>query len=102
MTTFIYGLIGSVELMVIFGLIHFLLSRHKKTRNWWLVPIVALLCSFGYAFVIFVIEGEASNSFNGNLTDTLPLYLFVFTFYSIFFSTIYATIKIVLDYRKGK
>ncbi len=98
----IFGLIGSLELIVIFGFIHFIMSRNKQSKRLWLVPVLALLFGFGYAFNIFIIEGEGTNSFSGSVGEGLPLYLFVFTFFSIMFSGMFAVIKLVIDNKYGQ
>ncbi|MDQ5886078.1 MAG: hypothetical protein QG628_475 [Patescibacteria group bacterium] len=93
----IFGLIGTLELMVIFGAIHYVMSRNKQSKRGWLVPALALLCGFGYAFNIFIIEGEGSNSFGGTVAEGLPLYLFVFTFFSVMFSGLFVVVKSITD-----
>lgn len=96
----IFGFIGFIELLIVFSLIHYLMSRKNLRQNIRLVPLFALLCSFGYAFQIFIIEKEGQSSLGGSIADGIRIYLFIFSFFSIGFAIAFVTLKKLLDTRQ--
>jgi hypothetical protein len=96
----IYGMIGTIELAVLFGIIHYLMSRKNPRQRWWLVPLSAVVFGYGYAFNIFIIEKEGENSFSGFVANDIMLYLFVFSFFSTLFCGLFVAIKVLLDKRQ--
>jgi hypothetical protein len=93
----IFGLIGTLELVILFGLIHYLMNRKNPKRQWWLVPICALIFGYGYAFNIFIIEKEGENSFSGFIVSDIVLYLFIFSFFSTLFCGAFAILETLLS-----
>lgn len=96
-----FGLIGFVELLILFGIVHYAMARKTPRRGLWLVPAFAFVCSFGYAFWIFVVEKEGQNSFSGLTGSDITLYLFVFSFFSIGFMGMFALLKHLLTTRSS-
>ncbi len=101
----VFGLIGSVQLALLYALIHVICFRKSKRNRIWHGLVCALLFGFGYAALIFVFEGEASlmdstASFGENLREGIPIYLFMFSFFSTFMTIFYICLSIVLASKK--
>ena len=98
----VFGLIGTALLSILCVPLYLFIFRKAQRAKLWHAIASAGLFGFGYSALIFLVEGEASTAidttvgFAENLQSGLPLYLLVFTFFSIFMTSAYAVFNVIL------